>query len=90
MKASGGEEVASLKWVTREVKSSGKSQVSSRKAQRKRRKQEAIPLFVYQIRQSNDETNPRVRQGVANGELSEPGGGTGNQHNFSGGQFRII
>ena len=67
MKVSGGEEVASLKWVTREVKSSGKSEVSSRKAQRKRRKQEAIPLFIYQIRQSNDETNPRVRQRVANG-----------------------
>lgn len=67
MKVSGGEEVASLERVTKEVKFSGKSQVSSGKAQRKGRKQEAIPLFVYQIRQSNDKTNPRVRQRVANG-----------------------
>ena len=39
MKVSGGEEVASLERVTKEVKFSGKSQVSSGKAQRKGRKQ---------------------------------------------------
>lgn len=88
MKVRGEEEVASLERVPREVRSSGKSQVSGRNAQGEGSKQEAIPLFVYQIRQSNDKTNPRVRKGVVNGALSDTGGGTGNQHNFSRGQFR--
>ena len=78
VKVSGGEEVASLEWVTTEVRSSGKSQVSSRKAHRKGRNQAAIPLFVYQIRKSNDKTNPRVRQRVVNRALSDPCGVPGN------------
>ena len=32
---------------------------------------------------------PESGRGWRTGALSEPGGGTGNQHNFSGGQFRI-